>query len=293
MPTGAFSQSGGTNHVGTLALQNGATFALSAGSLSTTNASIGSSSGRYYYWSDLRSFYVQTGGSHTADQFNSTEGGVAQLQGGSLTAPTISVGPEGELALAGAAVTNSGAFTILSAARVWANGEYPQLGKLIVQSAPPSPCCPPPSPTPLLDFGTNATTLRFRDSHDVTWDAPLIVANWSGSPNGGGTDRFYVGTSSQGLTRDQLAMIRFANPAGLPAGDYPAVILATGEVVAGPPAVLSLTRSSSGMVISWNGDYQLLTSTNVLGPFTVIDDATSPYTNSVNEPQRFFILRSP
>jgi hypothetical protein len=288
-----FRQTGGTNRPGILAIDHASTFVLSGGSLSSSNTSISSSEGRYYYYSNLRSFYTQTEGSHVANQFSSTEGGLAQLQGGSLTAPTISVGPEGELALAGAAVTNSGTFTILSAARVSANGNYPQLGKLIVQSAPPSPCCPSPSSNSLLDFGTNAATLRFRDSHDVTWDSPLIVANWSGSPNGDGTDRLYVGTSSQGLTPDQLALIHFANPAGLPGGNYPATILATGEVVPGPRPVLGLTRSSGGMVFSWSGDYQLLTSTNVLGPYAPISGATSPYTNSFNEPSRFFLLRSP
>jgi hypothetical protein len=228
---GGFEQSGGTNRAGTIAVEDGGVFELSGGSLSSSNTAVGSQSGRYYYWSDLRSFYTQIAGSHAANQFSSNPGGAAQLQGGSLTVPTISVGPEAELSLGGAAVNNSGTFTILSASRVWANGNHPQLGKLIVQYAPPSPCCAPPSSDSVLDFGVNATTLRFRDSHDVTWTSPLFIANWSGSPTGGGTDRLYVGTSSQGLTPSQLAQIRFVNPSGLPAGTYSGTILATGEVV--------------------------------------------------------------
>ena len=121
----------------------------------------------------------------------------------------------------------------------------------------------------------------------------MVVSNWSGSTSGGGTDRLYVGTSSQGLTQNQLARISFADPAGMPAGTYPATILATGEVVPGPRPAMSATRSSSGMVISWSGNYQLYISTNATGPYTVINGAASPYTNSFNEPQRFFILRSP
>jgi len=54
-----------------------------------------------------------------------------------------------------------------------------------------------------------------------------------------------------------------------------------------------MTHSSNNMVISWSGNYQLLSSTNVAGPYTVVNGATSPYTNFFNEPQRFFILRSP
>ena len=293
LPTGAFTQTGGTNRAGILALQDGSKFALGGGLLLTTNTSVGSRSGRYYYFSDLRSFFTQTDGSHAANQFSSTGGGVAQLQGGSLTAPSISVGPEGELELTGAAVINPDTFTILSASRVRANGNYPQLGKLIVQFAPPSPCCPPPSSDSILDFGASAATLRFGDSHDVAWDAPLVVANWSGSVSGGGTDRFFVGTSSHGLAASQLGLIRFDNPAGLPAGSYSAEILATGEVVPALRPTLSLTHSSNGMVISWGGDYQLWSGTNVAGPYAPINGAGSPYSVTFDEPQRFFFLRSP
>jgi hypothetical protein len=173
---------------------------------------------------------------------------------------------------------------------VHANGNYPLLGKLIVNSSPPSPSGPPES---TLDFGANAATLRFRDSRDAPWNSILAIVNWSGLATGGGTDRLFVGTSSPGLTPDQLARIRFANPSGMPNGNYPATILATGEVVPAARPIVSMTHSSSGMVISWSGNYQLFTSTNVLGPFTAIDGATNPHTNAFNEAQRFFILRSP
>jgi hypothetical protein len=121
----------------------------------------------------------------------------------------------------------------------------------------------------------------------------LLVTNWNGSLSGNGTHRLYIGTSGQGLTPDQLSRIHFSNPAGLPAGTYPAMISATGEVVPAPRPAISMTHSRGGMVISWSGNYQLLTSTNVSGPYTAISGATSPYTSSFADPQRFFVLRSP
>jgi len=296
---GGFVQSGGTNRAGTIAVQGAGEFGLSGGSLSSSNTSVTSRYGDYTIYSNLRSSYTQSGGSHDVQSlFSSGEGGVAQLQGGWLNAPEISVGPLGGLSLSGAAVTNSGTFTILGGAHISAIGNYQQLGKLIVTPGPP-PAGWPPSEWPsrsfatLLSFGSGATTLRFRDSRDVTWDLPLVVTNWSGSPNGNGTHRFHVGTSAQGLTRAQLDLIRFANPAGLLPGTYPAVILATGEVVPGPRPTVSMTRSSSGMRFSWSGNYQLYTSTNVVGPYSPISGATSPYTNSFTDPQHFFFLRSP
>src|SRR6185436_1240614 len=133
----------------------------------------------------------------------------------------------------------------------------------------------------------------------ISWRDPfgrvqpiLIIQGWNGSASGGGQHQLTFGSSLSGLS-GQLAQIRFVNPGGMPAGTYPARILATGEVVPGPQPTLSMTHSGNGLVISWSGYYQLLTSTNVLGPFAVINGATSPYTNSLNEPQRFFVLRSP
>lgn len=46
------------------------------------------------------------------------------------------------------------------------------------------------------------------------------------------------------------------------------------------------------LLLQWNGGFTLQTATNVLGPFTDLSGAPSPYTNSfTNGPQRFFRLR--
>jgi hypothetical protein len=227
---GGFSQTGGTNRAGTISVEDAGEFGLSGGFLSSSNMSVISRYGERNYYSNLRSVYTQSGGGHDVQMlFSSGHGAIASLQGGWLRATDISVGPTGDLGLNGAAVTNTGTFTLFDGAQLGATGNYPQLGKLIVTAGAPSPNWPAPPPYSVLYFG--GTTFRFRDSHDVAWDSQLIISNWSGSVNGGGTDRLYVGTSSQGLTANQLARIHFGNPAGLPAGSYSAAILGTGEVV--------------------------------------------------------------
>jgi hypothetical protein len=53
-------------------------------------------------------------------------------------------------------------------------------------------------------------------------------------------------------------------------------------------------QSSSGFVMTWsdpNGVFSLFTATNVAGPYSIIPGATSPYTNPIAEPTRFFLLK--
>jgi len=277
---GAFGQSGGTSRLGNISVEVASTFSVSGGSIQSSNVSI-TGFGTPTSFSNLRSIFHQTGGSHIVqNQFVTGQGGIAQLEAGFLTVPNITVGPYGDFNLAGAQVTNSTTFTIFGQSLVRISGNYPRLGKLSVTSG-----------NSMLDLQSGSTTIRFLDSHDTTWDSILVVTNWSGSTNGGGTDQVFVGTSAQGLSAVQLAQIRFANPAGLPADNYSARILATGEVVPVVRPMINFTRSSNGIVLSWNGNFQLLTSTNVIGPYSVISGASSPYTNAFSEPQRFFELR--
>ncbi len=136
--------------------------------------------------------------------------------------------------------------------------------------------------------------VRFADSHNVTWDsgAALVVTNWSGSTNGGGAHRVFVGSNGQGLGASQLRQVRFRNPAGLPGGDHPARILESGEIVPVERTVIAAATTAGGIRLSWSGSYELFTATNVAGPYLRVDGATSPYTNSFVERQRFFQLRS-
>ena len=136
------------------------------------------------------------------------------------------------------------------------------------------------------------------NADEVTMEASFTkgtvsILSWNGSTNGGGSTQLYVGTTAQGLTVAQLARIRFVNPQGLPTGTYPARILSTGEVVPGPRPIVNFTHLPNAIVLSWSGNYQLLTTTNIILPFIPIVGATSPYTNLFTGAQRFFELGSP
>jgi hypothetical protein len=95
----------------------------------------------------------------------------------------------------------------------------------------------------LLDVGSGASVLQFADSSGVAWSggAILTVSNWNGSVSGGGPARLLFGSSDSALTAGQVSQIKFANPPGFPAGNYPAMILSTGEVVpfAAAPVITS------------------------------------------------------
>jgi len=88
-----------------------------------------------------------------------------------------------------------------------------------------------------INLGSGSSVLKFADSHSVSWSSgsTLTIYNWSGSTHGGGSDQLYFGTTTSGLTSAQLGEIVFSNPAGFAlAGNYPAAILADGEIVPVP-----------------------------------------------------------
>ena len=80
-----------------------------------------------------------------------------------------------------------------------------------------------------IDFGSGAAILTFTNSSAAAWAGSLQILNWSGSTNGGGTDRLFFGATAGGLTAGQLTRIVFSNPAGTN-GNFTATILGTGEV---------------------------------------------------------------
>jgi hypothetical protein len=52
-------------------------------------------------------------------------------------------------------------------------------------------------------------------------------------------------------------------------------------------------RIGSALVLTWPSGFQLLSATNVTGPYTPVTGATSPRTNALNKPREFFRLQSP
>ena len=87
----------------------------------------------------------------------------------------------------------------------------------------------------VIDFGSGSSTLRFAASTGQTWTGTLTLRNWTGTTNGSGTDRLYVGASSGGLTATQLAKITLADGRKV-------LQLATGEVVPVPKGILMTVR---------------------------------------------------
>jgi sugar lactone lactonase YvrE len=100
------------------------------------------------------------------------------------------------------------------------------------------------------------------------------------------------------------ASFTVTNAAYADAGGYDVVISNQLGSVTSLVAVLTLTlpeqprltaqQSSSGIPLTWsdpNGVFSLFTATNVAGPYGVVAGATSPYTNPIIEPTRFFLLK--
>jgi len=215
--------------------------------------------------------------------------GSYRLAGGFLSVKNISISNAAAFYDSGGVINHSGLLTLAGGgwdARPGAQALGPlglAMGSLTNYGMNPT--------NSTIAFPASASSLRLANSSAESWSptATLYINNWHGSASGGGETQLFFGSDANGLTSQQLARIRFNLSGGL----SPARILATGEVVPGPRPTISYTRSSGGLVISWSGNYQLLTSTNVAGPYAAVSGATGRYTNSFNEPQRFFVLRSP
>lgn len=286
---GNFSQSGGTNYTREILLDGAGSFALSGGELVSSDTTLDT-------FSCVESVFIQNNGNHRVQsRLKLDDFARYELRDGTLTATNIDIGPGAQFRQLGGSISNAGIFIIRGGAfRV--GGLTQQLGQLQVLGVPVVNCTFSQATGPTLDvrFGgaTTSTVLRFRDSRDVPWSGThLSIVNWSASTNGAGPHHVFVGTNSQGLTASQVSQITFVNPVGWPAGNYPARILSTGEIF---PAVLpvAFTRKPDGLILSWSGDYQLLSATNVTGPYVPIPGATIPFTNPFVGPQRFFRLES-
>jgi hypothetical protein len=102
--------------------------------------------------------------------------------------------------------------------------------------------------------GTEA--IQFADSHDIFWTAAttVTISGWSGSLAGGGANTIQFGTTSDGLTADQVAQVRFLDPAGVAAGTYNAKILSTGEVVPDIPTAPQISTCPTDQVVDPGSD---------------------------------------
>jgi hypothetical protein len=142
-----------------------------------------------------------------------------------------------------------------------------------------------------IGFLGSPAQLHFSSSSTMSWTsgAVLSITNWNSSQ--AGDSHIYFGANSSGLNASQLGQIRFVNPGGFSPGIYPARLTATGELApVGHPALQS-ARNGSGLVLNWPGGFQLLSATNVTGPYAPVPGASSPWTNLFTKPQEFFRLQ--
>jgi hypothetical protein len=288
---GLFNQTNGTVNVanelfvddkGLLA----SSYSLSGGNLFTSETTLSSS------WPESSTF-SQSGGTHIVKEKVWINGSaIYQLTGGKVSVPNINL--TGSLNYPPQLWVNGApAFSITNASISAFGGSIviqdsaQQLGRLTLPA------------DSAINLAGNSAVLRFADSHTNSWQSELFgvtphlfVYNWNGSTNGGGTDQLAFGASSSGLTASQVAQIHFNNPSGFSPGTYPARILSNGEVVPIAPPTLQTSRSGNQLVLTWPGTYQLLSATNVVGPYQPVSGAASPYAiDPRGEPQRFFRLQ--
>ncbi len=282
---GAYQQTGGTNTVaGRVTLAGGPLgyITLSGGMLSDHDTSL------FAGWSGG---YCQSGGVHViANQLSvAGYGGLSAwqgflLSGGQLSVSNIVLTSSARFTVTGGTINQSGTLSVANAYLYFGSGTWP-FGPLQLNSGDNT------NSTVYMPSGSG--NVQFGDSHSLGWSnqATLIIENWSGSLYGGGAQRILFGNSASSLTWQQLSQIQFLNPAGYAAGAYPARILATGEIT--PGVLLNVFRSGVSMVLQWDNGFILQTATNVCGPFSDMTGVTSPCTNQLVEPQRFFRLRHP
>ena len=130
--------------------------------------------------------------------------------------------------------------------------------------------------------------MRLANSSGEPWSsaANLYINNWHGSSLGGGQTPLSFGSNENGLTAQQLALIKFSLAGGL----YPARILATGEVVPQAPPLLNYSRSGNTLTLTWDPGWTLQSANNVAGPYQDVPSA-SPFMVSMDKLSQFFRLR--
>ncbi|HWD92182.1 MAG TPA: hypothetical protein VG938_07520 [Verrucomicrobiae bacterium] len=215
--------------------------------------------------------------------------------GGQMIVSDISMDPQSSFSCGDGVITQSGTLTLANAS-LYAGSNTVQFGRVCLGDGG--------NTNSTLYMPSGASVVHFADSSSMTWsnDPVLIIANWSGSPLGGGAQQIIFGNSSAALTAAQLAQIQFQNPVGLAAGTYPAKILSSGEIVpvSSAPAHpnMALKPQPSGMQITLRGEagrtYCIEVSTDMVNWVAWTNQTTSDGnisitdTDSKNCPARFY-----
>jgi hypothetical protein len=296
---GSFVQNGGTNIVQEFAVHGGSYCALNGGELVTSNTTADEDTyvggwfvqgggkhivqGRMHVGYSYGTGYELSGGDLVVSNLEISVGRLDVSSNGNLATANITLG--GQLSVfAQGTVSNAGVITVSGDSNPSSDrpnlilnqpGETQQFGQLQISNG-----CAINYYAP-----SNPSAARFADSHASPWTGPLYI--WYLGLNSGA--HIFFGTNAQGLTAAQLAQVVF-EASGV---EYSAALLPTGELVPAIPPPLEFSRRGDALVLSWPGGYELVTATNVQGPYVTMPGAVSPMTNKFNEPQRYFRLRLP
>jgi hypothetical protein len=248
---GEFDQSGGTNLANTVSLNNVSIYSLSAGWLMAQKLEVTGDGGPYPFGGGgkLTTFQHLGGTNLVSETLSLTLDSSYEMHGGELAAQNVSLGDSTFYHYGG--IVNLQAILQLTNGIWREQADGGELGQLQLDGG-----------TNSVSFSNNSCILRFTDSRDIFWSnaAVLVISNWSGSLCGGGSQQIVFGINSTALTPQQLSQIQFQNPPGLPAENYPARILATGEIVpdTGAPLPMKMTiaysPTNSAMQLTLGGD---------------------------------------
>ncbi len=101
-----------------------------------------------------------------------------------------------------------------------------------------------------LNLAYGASVITFA-ADNFTPGKSLTITNWSGLPNGGGTDRLLFGTTLTTAPTAPLVGIKFLNPLGFAAGLYDADQLASLEIVPIAPVPEPATVVAAAFLVGW------------------------------------------
>lgn len=292
---GYYTQTGGTNSVSggmVMAGYEDTTLSLSGGLLAASDLTIypGYEGGVYLTGGTL--IVTNTLSLESDPGFSYWQGFMA---GGRMIVSDIWMASQSSFSCGDGVINQSGTLTLANA-NLYAGSNTVQFGRVCLSDGG--------STNSTLYMPSGPSVVRFADSSSMTWsnDPLLVIQGWSGSLNGGGPQQIIFGNSSTALTATQLAQIQFQNPAGLAAGNYPAKILSTGEVVPSTSAPMhpsmDLKPQPGGMQLTLHGEagrtYSIEVSTDLVNWVSWTNQTTSDGTISVtdtdsgNYPARFY-----
>ncbi len=272
---GAVAQSGGTNSVGALWLNDVSAYQLSGGLLWAQSIAV--TGGTFF---GQTGGFTQTGGSAMTGDLSLANTAVYTENEGSLSVGTIEI--------TGSVFHHFGGSAAFTGALTLANGTWDErtsgqdFAQLQLNEGSNS----------IIEMPATASVIQFADSSAATWatNGILTIENWTGSITGNGQQQVRFGTTGSALTAQQLGQIQFVNPAGFAAGKYSARILSTGEIVpvSNSPTMAVSFNSTSGAQLTLQGkigqSYMIQASEDLTHWTDLTSQVNTTGTMTINDP---------